>query len=482
MPGIACVRIPNLLRTTAFRLTLLYAALFTVSVLVLMGFIYGNTIHYLNAQTDQAIQTEMDGLIEQYRQQGLNNLRETLVERSRVGRADGRHYILSDKNHTILAGNLPIWPAGLRGHAGWAYVPVPELIRESDERPDIHTSRVRAAVLPDGSHLLVGRDLDEREDFQEYTLVILLIAAGISLVLALLGGLVMSRGVLRRIETINRTSRSIMAGHLNKRVPITGGNDEFDQLAINLNDMLDQIQQLMEGMRQVTENVAHDLRSPLSRLRSRLEVTLLSPRSNEDYRATIEQTLSDADGLLTTFNALLNIARVEAGAQRDQWEMLDFSALLHEVTEFYGTLAQEKGQCFTEHIASGLTLRGDRHLLAQAVGNLLDNAVKYTPIQGVIELYAGIAHGMIEVTVCDNGPGIPVVAYEKVLRRFVRLEESRTTPGNGLGLSLVSAVAQLHRATLELGDNAPGLKASLLFQPYQPYQIFPEKYQAGART
>lgn len=478
MPGTACVRIPNLLRTTAFRLTLLYAALFTVSVLVLMGFIYWNTIHYLNAQTDQGIQTEMDSLLEQYRQAGATNLRETIMQRGSAGRAGGRHYLLSDSHYTILAGNLPAWPANLRGRAGWAYVPVPDLIGEPDERPDVHTSRILASALSDGSHLLVGRDLDEREDFQEYTLVILLIAAGISLILALLGGLVMSRGVLRRIETINRTSRSIMAGHLNKRAPITGSNDEFDQLAINLNDMLDQIQQLMEGMRQVTENVAHDLRSPLSRLRSRLEVTLLTPRSNEDYLTTIEQTLSDADGLLTTFNALLNIARVEAGAQRDKWEMLDFSALLHEVAEFYGTLAQEKGQHFIEHIASGLTLRGDRHLLAQAIGNLLDNAVKYTPAQGVIELHARITYSMVEVTVCDNGPGIPAEAYEKVLRRFVRLEESRTTPGNGLGLSLVSAVAQLHGATLELSDNVPGLRASLHFQLYQPYKKFSGKYQA----
>ncbi|MEO7558566.1 MAG: HAMP domain-containing sensor histidine kinase [Gammaproteobacteria bacterium] len=467
------MRIPNLFRTTAFRLTLLYAALFAVSVLVLLGFIYWNTINYLNAQTDQGIQTEMDGLLGQYRQQGLNNLRETLVQRGTAGRADGRHYLLSDSHYTILAGNLSEWPAGLRGRTGWAYVSVPELTREHDEQPDVHTSRALAFVLPDGSHLLVGRDLDERADFQEHTLAILLIAVGISLVLALLGGLVMSRGVLRRIETINRTSRSIMAGHLNKRVPIIGSHDEFDQLAINLNDMLDQIQRLMEGMRQVTENVAHDLRSPLSRLRSRLEITLLTPRSNEDYRTTIEQTLSDADGLLTTFNALLNIARVEAGAQRDEWVMLDFSALLHEVAEFYGTLAQEKGQRFIEHISSGLTLRGDRHLLAQAIGNLLDNAVKYTPAQGVIELYAGLVDGAIEIAICDNGPGIPAEAHEKVLRRFVRLEESRTTPGNGLGLSLVSAVAQLHRATLELSDNAPGLKTSLRFNDTSPIKNIP---------
>ncbi|HKH21076.1 MAG TPA: ATP-binding protein, partial [Gammaproteobacteria bacterium] len=286
---------------------------------------------------------------------------------------------------------------------------------------------------------------------------------GLSLLLALTSGLVVSHAILRRIETISRTGRSIMAGDLSQRVPLTGRGDEFDQLAINLNAMLDRIQRLMEGMRQVTDNVAHDLRSPLARLRSRLEVTLLMPRSNNDYRAAIELTLSDVGGLLGTFNALLSIAQVESGADRGDWHSIDLSALTRDVADLYQPLAEDKEVHFTQQIRQDLRLRGNRSLLTQAIGNLLDNAIKYTPRGGTIQLNARHKHEVIEVVVSDNGPGIPADMREKVLERFVRLETSRTTPGNGLGLSLVRAVAWLHNAKLELADAHPGLSVSLQF-------------------
>jgi signal transduction histidine kinase len=273
----------------------------------------------------------------------------------------------------------------------------------------------------------------------------------------------MSNGILRRIDTINRTGRAIMAGHLEQRVPVIGSGDEFDQLATHLNTLLDQIQRLMDDMRQVTDNVAHDLRSPLNRLRSRLELTLLTPRANEAYRKAIEQTLCEADAMLATFNALLSIARVEAGARREAWDVIDIGALARDVAELYQPLAEERGLRFTQYIEQGLALRGDRQLLAQAIGNLIDNALKYTPAGGQVELRTLEGHGGVELSVADNGPGIPADARERVLERFVRLDASRATPGNGLGLSMVRAVARLHHAELELSDNWPGLRVTLRF-------------------
>ncbi len=437
----------------------MYMALFTVSVMLLLGFVYWNTLDYVDAQTDQGIAAEMGILRKQYEQTGLDGLRRDLSLRSTLDHDDDRFYLLADRNFAALAGNLALWPEQLRGRRGWADATVVE--QEEDGELDDARARVLASVLPGGYHLLAGRDLDEREDLGEHILEASALAIGLGLILALAGGLLMSRGTLRRIETINRTGRSIMDGDLGRRMPVTGNGDEFDRLAINLNAMLDRIQHLMDGMRQVTDNVAHDLRSPLTRLRSRLEFMLLNPRSTEEYRAAFEETLSDVNDVLNTFNALLSIAQAEAGADQGDWSPFDLSELLRDAAEFYEPLAEENGLQFTRHIAENLTLPGNRHLLTQAVGNLLDNAMKYTPRGGSVRLSAERDGNFIEITVCDNGSGIPVEMREKVLERFMRLEASRTTPGNGLGLSLVRAVAQLHGATLEVADNQPGLKVIL---------------------
>ncbi len=276
--------------------------------------------------------------------------------------------------------------------------------------------------------------------------------------------------MLARVDDINRSSRDIMEGDLSQRLPIAGTGDELDQLGRNLNAMLDQIEALMTGMRQVTDNVAHDLRSPLNRLRNRLEVTLMQEASPEDYKLALEKTIAEADGLLGTFNALLMIARAEAGSLRDSMTWVDLSATLHDAAELYEPVAEENDLAFAVDVPEGLTIWGNRELLSQAVANLLDNAIKHgMPQTGnaarVIEIAAApdparSGRGVI-LSVGDHGPGIPEEERQHVLERFVRLEASRNTPGSGLGLSLVAAVARLHGGVIELADNDPGLRVTL---------------------
>ncbi|MBA2491467.1 MAG: HAMP domain-containing protein [Gammaproteobacteria bacterium] len=431
--------------------------------LALLGFVYWNTIRYLDEQTDQSVAAEVDEFRQQYRELGILGVRETIAQRVQAFEDAEQIYLLATSDHTPVTGNLLQWPAALDQNLGWADLDVSVWEQEEGQAENARV-RMLAISLPSGYRLLVGRNLHEREELYAHALRILAAAMGLSLVIALVSGLVMSRGILRRIETINRTGGSIMAGHLEQRMPVTGSGDEFDQLAANLNAMLDQIQRLMEGMRQVTDNVAHDLRGPLNRLHSRLEVVLLAPRDVDEYRSAIQQVLADIDSLLHTFNALLSIAQAESGAERSAWEQIDLSTLAREIAEFYQPLAEDKGLEFTQDVAPGLSLLGNRHLLAQVFGNLLDNAVKYTPRGGVIHLGARTSDGAIKVLVTDNGRGVPIEMRQKVLERFVRLETSRTTPGNGLGLSLVRAVAQLHEAKLELSDAQPGLTVTLRFE------------------
>jgi signal transduction histidine kinase len=273
----------------------------------------------------------------------------------------------------------------------------------------------------------------------------------------------MSRSILSRIDLINRTSREIMRGDLTRRMPLNDTSDEFDQLAQNLNDMLDQIEQLMAGIRQVSDNIAHDLRTPLNRLRTRIEVTLIEKPDLSSYRKALEQTIAEADELLKTFNALLTIAQAEAGSSRGDFREVDLHTLARDVADLYEPLAEEKGLGFDIRLHPVPTVLGNRHLLAQALANLLDNAIKYTLPGGRIVLELRTEGGAPMISVSDDGPGIPREERARVLERFYRLEMSRCTPGSGLGLSLAAAVAKLHKAGLVLRDNMPGLSVLLVF-------------------
>jgi signal transduction histidine kinase len=279
--------------------------------------------------------------------------------------------------------------------------------------------------------------------------------------LTLLGGLLMSRSVLRRVDAINRTSKEIMSGDLSRRIPVSRRGDEFDQLAENLNAMLDQIERLLAAMKEVSDNIAHDLRSPLARLRSRLEVTLMEDPDDAAYRETIGRTIEEADGLLKTFNGLLSIAQAEAGAARAGFAPVDLATLVADVAELYEPLAEDLGLALAVEVDEAGTIRGDRNLLFQALANLVDNALKYSPPESRVTLRLARQADRVALSVSDHGPGIPAEARARVKERFVRLESSRSTPGSGLGLSLVAAVAELHGGTLELADNGPGLIARL---------------------
>ncbi|HEX4112885.1 MAG TPA: HAMP domain-containing sensor histidine kinase [Stellaceae bacterium] len=453
----------RLLRTNAFRLAALYMALFAASVLTLLTFIYFSTANFVESQTEETIGAEITGLQEQYHDHGLLGLIEAINSRTAAERGEPTLYLLADPQLHRIAGNLSAWPQTIPINPGWVRFSV-ELKRAGG--PVTYDALASVFVLNGDYRLLVGRDLRDAVAFRRRVEQTLFFAALLTLALGLVGGLFMTRNVLRRVEAVNRTSASIIQGDFAERVPLTGSGDEFDQLAANLNAMLDQIERLMAGMRQVTDNIAHDLRTPLSRLRARLEVTLLERPDTDRYAEALAETIAEADQLLGTFNALLSIAEAEAGARRDTMAVVELDEVARSVADLYEPVAEEKGLSFNLDIASPALVRGDRHLLSQAIANLLDNALKYTP-QGQVGLAVRRRGEQFLVEIADSGPGVPANHREQVFDRFFRLENSRSTPGNGLGLSLVRAVAKLHGGDVRLEDNRPGLKAVMILPAAQ---------------
>ncbi len=449
------VKAIKLLYTSTFQLALIYMILFAGSVLLLLSFIYWATAGYMARQTDATIEAEITGLAEQYQRRGLAGLVTVITERVAREPNGSSIYLFAAPDYTPLAGNLSHWPQVPKTADGWLNFQLKE-----DKQP--HAARARPFILRGGLHLLVGRDIRELKEIQ--TLIQNAFSWGLAFTLALglIGGLMMSWSMVRRIDAINQTSRQIMTGDLSRRIPTKGTGDDFDKLADNLNAMLDQIEKLMAGVRQVSDNIAHDLRTPLTRLRNRLE-------QGAKTEPLFEQCIVDADQLLSTFNALLRIAKIESGSHQSRQERVDLERLVQDASELYEALAEEKNQSLSLHLERGLEIKGDRDLLFQALANLLDNAVKYTPSGGKINIsLRQQKQGMVEIIVADNGAGIPVVAREKVLQRFYRLEAARNSPGNGLGLSLVAAVASLHHGQLRLEDNAPGLRVVLELFIFSP--------------
>ena len=460
----------RLLRTNAFRLAALYLTLFATSVLALLAFIYVSAASFVERQTETTLNAEIASLTEQYEQRGLAGLVAVVAERSARQRGEAMLYLMIDPLRRPLAGNLSGWPQAEQVRPGWISFPV-ETGHGGNHRID--TARATILTLPGGFRVLVGRDLHDATSFRDRVSETLAWAGLLTLGLGLAGGIFISRNMLHRVEAVSNTAAEIIHGDLTKRVPLAGSGDEFDQLATNLNAMLDQIERLMAGMRQVTDNIAHDLRTPLSRLRTRLELTLLEKPDAERAAEAMRQTINEADHLLGTFNALLSIAEAEAGSRRQDMAEIDLAEIARSVAELYDPLAEEKGLALTVAAAARITVRGDPHLLAQAIANLLDNAIKYTPAGNValtvVKAGQGAKHGQdIRLEVADSGPGIPEDRREAVFDRFVRLEGSRSTPGNGLGLSLVRAVAQLHGGAVALHDNAPGLTVVLTLPATQP--------------
>jgi signal transduction histidine kinase len=447
--------ISNLFRTHAFRLAAVYLALFAGSVLAVLAFIYLSTADFIERQTAATVRAEIDGLAEQYYQRGLNGLIDVITARSTGERGNAMLYLLTDSRRRRIAGNLSSWPPAEEVGGNWIVFPVE--IRHG-KTTQLHTARGAVFLIPGGLQLLVARDLVDAEAFRKRVAETLAWAGLLTLGLGLLGGVLMSRNMLRRVDAVSETTARIIHGDLSQRVSVTGSGDEFDRLAKNLNAMLDQIERLMAALRQVSDNIAHDLRTPLARLRTRLELALLESPDPCRQAEVMRETIVEADGLLSTFTALLSIAEVEAGTRQDALKELDLAETAREVAELYEPLAEEKGLLLAVDADEKAPVRGDRHLLAQAAANLVDNAIKYTSA-GEVRLTVEQSGGETRLVVGDRGPGIPAEKREAVFDRFVRLEASRSTPGNGLGLSLVRAVAQLHGGGVRLEDNQPGLRA-----------------------
>ncbi|GFK95579.1 Signal transduction histidine-protein kinase/phosphatase MprB [Fundidesulfovibrio magnetotacticus] len=452
---------PKLLKTFSFRLALWYVALFAGSATVVFAFIWWAAVTFMVGQTDDSIESEIWNLAEQYDERGLAALSMQISTRQRSEGSRSNIYLLADRDLHYLAGNMRQWPKGVtpRGFPEW------HTIRVTSELDGRSTdARVRVITLMGKVHLLVGRELSDVLRARAIMASAMAVGLLVTVVMGLVWGNVMTRKLLERLEAINSASQEIMGGALSRRIPVSGAGDEFDRLAANLNDMLDRIGELLDTVRQVSDNIAHDLRSPLTRLRSRLELALLEKPDPGTQRHAMEEAIAQAESIIATFNALLTIARAESAAAKAETQDIDLSALVRDAAELYEPLGEDKGLEMRVEVADALTLTGNRHLLSQAVANLLDNAVKYTPEGGTILVRAArMGDGAIALRVADTGPGIPEEERANVLRRFYRLDQSRGTPGSGLGLSLVAAVARLHGARMELSDAGPGLAVELRF-------------------
>ncbi|MFC3677310.1 sensor histidine kinase [Ferrovibrio xuzhouensis] len=445
----------KLLRSTSVRLALIYALLLVVSSLTLVGLLWWHTVGYLDREIDAVIAADTRAIGDRLHDFGLPGAMQTVEERVDANQDKRAIYLLADPALKPLAGNVDAWPLKIDRSMGWHEV---DLVYEGK----LHQARLLHVALPGNYQLIVGRDIQDRVAVQGMVLRSGAWAAAIALGLAVIGGLLVRRFILQRIESINRTTIAIVDGNLGQRIPMRGADDEFDQLAGIINRMLEQIQQLIEGVRNVSNAIAHDLRTPLAELRARLEDILRSKPDRELTLDSLGEAVSDIDRLIGVFNALLRLSEIDSGLRRAGFTRVDLAELVDDLAELYGPSAEQKGLTLETDTAPDIQVSGDPFLLAQAVGNLLDNAVKYTPAGGRIRLgIAADGDDRIVITVADNGPGIPADERERVTERFYRGDSARGKGGVGLGLSLVQAVARLHGGSLDFADNAPGLRASL---------------------
>jgi signal transduction histidine kinase len=462
-------RFIELWRTSTVRLTATFILIFSLFAILLLAFIGWQSSVQIQRQQANDIDREVRVL---QRIDAVQGIRALAFAVERISRQPGPGvYYLGDAAGQYLLGNVTDVPANVLIEPGiysFDYERADPFVdpgqggaADPPTRPGFAV--VRSVELSNGMRLVVGRDVVERRGFSAIIVQSFLFGVlGIILFSVIAGG-VTARRVLKRIDTIRDTSTKIMSGNLSERVPVTKRNDEFDGLATNLNAMLDRIEQLLQGLKQVTDNVAHDLKTPLTRLRNQAESALREGASEETRQRALETTIAESDRLIQTFNALLMIARAEAGAPSGALADVDVSAVVADVAELYGPVAEDEGIVVETSIAEGVYLRANRELIGQAMVNLLENAVKYARPegegQGRITVGLRLHQGRVLIEVADNGPGIPAEDRKRVLERFVRLEKSRSEPGSGLGLSLVDAVTRLHGGEFRIEDNAPGVRA-----------------------
>lgn len=431
----------------------------------------------MSSSLDAAIDSDITELEDSLRIGGTEALTVQVAERLRQAPLGPMYYLLEDQNGRVIAGNIPPFHGG----EGRFDLKIP---KPNSQSVAVHAHGI---ALADHEYLMVGVDAVPRREMHSFILRLFGWSSAITLVLAIAGGALMSGSLLRRIETISQTARGIMAGDFSRRIPARGTGDEFDHLVGSLNAMLERNESAMESVRRVSHDIAHDLRTPLTRLRQRLDLAQRRAQSVDEWRRAAEGCISDMDAILETFGGLLRIAQIESGMPAHRFTEVDLSELLRTVVEVYQAMAEGKEQRFTADIASELTVWGDRELLTQMIANIIENAIKHSPVGASIGLVATGPPSAMAVVVSDSGPGIPAEERARVFQRFYRLERSRSTPGSGLGLSLVEAIAALHQVGIQLVDNRPGLRVTLRFHAPDPPAVAADhllkvRIQAEPRT
>lgn len=452
-------RLRAMLSTTAVRLSALYLGLFALCAIALVFYVTAIAEGMQRERTQTTIASELRIVAGAYRARGVAGLVRVIERRSRQPGAN--LYAIASPSGDLIAGNVASLQPGVLDSEGWSTPPF-RYQRIGESENENHRALAQVVFLPNGMRLMVGRDIGEREQVRGLVRQALMMALAIMFAGALAIWFFVGRRALKRIDHMSEASKKILAGDLSQRLPVNGSGDEFDRLSLSLNTMLGRIERLNEGLRQVSDNIAHDLKTPLTRMRNRAEAALAIDGGPEIHQQALEQMIADSDQLIRTFNALLMISRVEAGSSTAQMSDVDLSGLAQDAVELYEPVAEEQGVKLTARIAPGLTVRGNRELLAQALSNLIDNAIKYVDEGPAPEITVALARqdGEVRLVVSDNGPGVPANRREDVVQRFVRLDESRSKPGTGLGLSLVQAVAALHGGGLTLDDAVPQAKDS----------------------
>jgi signal transduction histidine kinase len=452
------VRHNRLLRTTSFRLASIYVVLFTASVLILGAVVYFSVSREIRLEFDERLRAETTRLTSHFQANGLGRLAEEV--RARTSEAASLDYRLEDRDGHLLAGTLPPLNAKDRDYnVGWVELAKPEAGPDADADSDLE--RVLVTKLDGGAVLLVGEELTGIGQARRAVMVAFAWALAATLVLGTGGGVFLSAGFLRRVDSMGRAAQGVIAGDLRQRIPAADVDDELGRLARTLNRMFDRIEMLIDANRHVSHDIAHDLRKPLARLMRRLEAARSNAASVGDYESAVDLAISDVHGVLDTFNALLRIAQIETGARRAGFKPVDLAAIAAEVASAFQPAIEDEGKTIAVDLAVALPLRGDRELLTQMIANVIENALRHTPKSACVDVRSGRRAGAPFLAICDNGLGVPEEHRSRIFERFYRVDAARATPGDGLGLSLVAAIAEIHELRITASDNRPGLRVAL---------------------
>lgn len=470
------MRLPAIMKTTAARLSALYLLLFGACAVLLVIYMTSISVRIIAAQNQETIQEEARNLVRAYERGGIPRLVRVVEQRARQPGAN--LYLIADPNGRILSGNVESLQPGVLELEGWTQRPFAyerygdNGLGQRAPAPDAatgrlpHTAMALVIRLPNRMILLVGRDLGEPERFRRVVQRALILALAFMGIGAFLIWFFVGRAALRRIDSISAASQRIMGGDLSGRLPVSGADDEFDRLSDNLNAMLTRIAALNEGLKQVSDNIAHDLKTPLTRLRQRAESALAGSKDKAALREALEAAIAESDQLIRTFNAILMISRLEAGYSAESTHRIDLAGIIADVAELYEPVAEERGVALETRITGPQTVTANRELVAQALSNVVDNAIKYSAGHAAapaVSIALAKSGEEVRIVIADNGPGIPAEDRKRATERFVRLEVSRSQPGSGLGLSLARAVMTFHRGRLDLSDADPGLKVTMVF-------------------